>query len=71
MEGDGENYKVCFACGKIVKKVSPIKYDCNICMVKKLNVAHFKCKCSLLVCKDCYIKCKMGSDKCPGCRALI
>ena len=71
MEGDGENYKVCFACGKIVKKVSPIKYDCNICMVKKLNVAHFKCKCSLLVCKDCYIKCKMSNEKCPQCRNEI
>jgi hypothetical protein len=25
----------------------------------------------LEVCKDCYIKCKSGSNKCPGCRATI
>ena len=71
IEGEGTNYKVCFACEKIVKKVIPIKNECNICMLKKLNVAHFKCKCSLIVCKECYIKCKMSNDKCPGCRALI
>ena len=71
MEGEGENYKVCFCCNKIVKKVNPIKYNCHICMQKKISVAHFKCECALEVCKDCYIKCKMGSNKCPGCRANI
>jgi len=71
MEGDGEKYKVCFACQKIVKKVSQMKYDCHICMQKKSSVAHFKCGCALEVCKDCYIKCKMSSNKCPGCRAEI
>ena len=71
MEGESENYKVCFACEKIVKKVAPIKYDCHICMQKKINVAHFKCECALEVCKDCYIKCKMANNKCPGCRAII
>ena len=71
MEGEGENYKICFACKKIVKKVTPIKYSCHICMQKKISVAHFKCGCALEVCKDCYIKCKMGSNKCPGCRATI
>lgn len=71
VEGEGENYKVCFACEKIVKKVTPIKYDCHICMQKKINIAHFKCECALEVCKDCYIKCKMANDKCPGCRAII
>ena len=71
MEGDGGNYKVCFACGKIVKKVSPIKYECQICMQKRLTVVHFKCECALEVCKDCFIKCKMSSDKCPACRRVI
>ena len=71
MEGDGENYKVCFSCGKLVKKVTPIKNECHICLQKKANVVHFKCGCAIEVCKDCYIKCKMGSNKCPGCRALI
>jgi hypothetical protein len=71
VQGDGETYKVCFACNKIVKKVNQIKYDCHICMQKKLSVVHFKCGCSLEVCKDCYIKCKMSNNKCPGCRAVI
>ena len=71
MEGDGENYKVCYACGKIVKKVSPIKYNCHICMESRMTVVHFKCGCAIEVCKDCYIKCKLNSNKCPGCRAVI
>ena len=70
-EGDGEIYKVCFVCDKIVKKVNPIKYPCHICFGKKISVCHFKCGCALEVCKDCYIKCKMQSNKCPGCRAII
>lgn len=70
-EGDGEKYKVCFVCDKIVKKVIPIKYPCHICFGNKPAVAHFKCGCALEVCKNCYIKCKMGNNKCPGCRAII
>ena len=70
-EGDNENNKVCFSCEKIVKNVTPIRYDCDICFQKKINVAHFKCGCSLKVCKECYIKCKMINNKCPGCRAII
>ena len=70
-EGDGESYKVCFNCGKVVKKVTPIKEQCNICFEKKISLAHFKCDCAILVCKDCYLKCKLESDKCPGCRAKI
>ena len=71
VEKNGENIKVCFNCGKPVKKVSQIKYDCNICLQKKIKVVHFKCNCSLVVCKDCYLKCRMESDKCPGCRSII
>lgn len=71
VQGDKENNKVCLACGKVVKKVNPIKYQCHICMQNKNSVTHFKCGCALEVCKACYIKCKMGSDKCPGCRAII
>jgi hypothetical protein len=70
-EGDIQNNKVCFVCKKIVKNVTPIKYECNICFQQKINVAHFKCGCSLEVCKVCYVKCKMMSNKCPGCRAII
>ena len=71
IENNGEKYKACYNCGKKVEKVSPVKYGCNICMQKKFNVVHFKCGCAIEVCKNCYIKCKMASNKCPGCRALI
>ena len=71
IEKKGKNYKVCFACNKVAKKVTQLKYPCHICFQDKLNVAHFKCGCALEVCKNCYIKCKMSNNKCPGCRALI
>ena len=71
MENNQEKAKVCYHCGKIVIKVSPIKYFCNICMQNKMSVTHFKCGCAMEVCKSCYIKCKMSNDKCPGCRAII
>ena len=66
-----EGTKVCFACGKTVNTVKTIKYPCHICLQDKLAVCHFKCGCALEVCKSCYINCKMNSDKCPGCRAII
>jgi len=66
-----EGKNVCYSCKKKVKKVTQIKYQCHICFQKNLAVAHFKCGCALEVCKDCYIKCKSGSNKCPGCRATI
>ena len=69
-EKEAEN-KVCPVCEKNVKNITEIKYECNICMEQKLNVAHFSCGCFLIVCKDCYIKCKMTSNKCPGSRVLI
>ena len=70
-EKDGEKIKTCFNCGKVVTKVEPVKYDCNICFQKKINVVHFKCGCAFVVCKECYLKCRMESNKCPGCRAIL
>ena len=71
IEKKGKNYTVCFSCNKVAKKVTQLKYPCHICFQDKLAVAHFKCGCALEVCKNCYIKCKMSSNKCPGCRAII
>ena len=70
-EKDGQVYKTCLNCGKKVDKVNAIRYTCNICMQNKNSVTHFKCGCSLEVCKNCFIRCKMTNDKCPGCRAII
>ncbi len=66
-----EEKKECISCKKVVKGVTPIQKKCNICLQVKSSVAHFKCKCSLEVCKDCYVKCKMSSPTCPGCRQNI
>ena len=68
---NNEEKKVCISCKKEVKGVTPIQKKCNICLQVKSSVAHFKCQCSLEVCKDCYIKCKMSSPTCPGCRQNI
>ena len=82
-QGEGEEYKVCFNCGKIVKKVIELKpsksnkknkenkQQCNICLQMKSDLAHFQCGCAFIVCKECYIKCRIDSDKCPGCRAKV
>ena len=45
--------------------------ECNICLNNNIQLANFKCGCSLKVCKKCYIKCKTMSNKCPGCRRII
>ena len=68
---NNEEKKICFVCKKVVKKINSIQKTCNICLQVKNSVVHFKCGCSIEVCKDCYIKCKMNSDKCPGCRKII
>ena len=70
VDGDGGKYKVCFKCGKVAKIVVP-KYVCQICMQNRLALAHFKCNCAMEVCKICYVKCKMGSKRCPACRKDI
>ena len=71
IEKDGKKYKSCFNCEKNAGKVEAIKIECNICMQKKNSVAHFKCGCAIQVCKNCYVKCKMTNNKCPGYRAII
>ena len=71
IEKNGVKYKGCFRCEKIVKKVTPIKKECNICFQRKNILVHFKCGCAFEVCKNCYIKIKMTGNKCPGCRGLI
>jgi len=61
---------ICINCAKDVNNIEIIN-ECNICLEKKEDLGHFKCGCSFKVCKDCYIKCKKGNNKCPGCRGEI
>ena len=68
---DGEDYHICFNCGKMIKNLSLIKKICNICFQENISICHFKCGCTLEVCENCYIKCKKSSNKCPGCRRNI
>ena len=65
IEDKGQSIQVCCNCNKPAKKVNPIKKDCNICLQKKSNIVHFKCGCAFEVCKECYVKSRMESDKCP------
>ena len=62
--------RVCINCAKDASKIEIIN-ECNICLEKKEDLGHFKCGCAFKVCKDCYIKCKKGNIKCPGCRGVI
>ena len=71
IEENGVKYQGCYNCEKVVKNVTPIKIECNICLQRKNVVVHFKCGCAFEVCKNCYVKIKMTSNKCPGCRGPI
>ena len=68
---DGQNYKICFNCGKAIKDLTLIETNCHICLEEVPSVCHFKCGCAIEVCEKCYIKCKKLSKKCPGCRGNI
>ena len=68
---DNKNLKICLNCGKTIKDLKLIKYNCHICFQEVTSVCHFKCGCAIEVCESCYIKCKKISKKCPGCRGSI
>ena len=70
LEEDGNNKK-CPKCMKIVNKIQLRKGKCGICLQDKLKLAKFKCHCALMVCKECYIKCKVSNSNCPACRKPI
>ena len=70
-ENEVDNNKKCPHCAKIVYKVQLIKMKCGICLEDKAKLAKFNCHCALMVCKDCYVKCKMTSKTCPACRKPI
>ena len=70
-EKTNEKNKICFNCGKLIKDLSLIKNNCNICLQETESVCHFKCGCALKVCEECFIKCKKLDKKCPGCRGNI
>ena len=63
--------KKCIHCEKVIHKLSELKSECGICFQQKKFVTNFKCGCALLVCKECYIKCKMINPHCPACRREI
>lgn len=70
-ENEVDNNKKCPRCMKIVYKVQLIKMKCGICLEDKTKLAKFNCHCALMVCKDCYVKCKMTGKTCPACRKPI
>ena len=58
----------CPVCNKIITKKNIKKGKCGICLQNKITLKHFKCNCALFVCRECYVKCKLQSNKCPACR---
>ena len=66
-----EQHMKCPVCNKIIHKIQLKKSRCGICLENKKSLAKFKCKCALLVCKECFIRCRTTSDRCPACRAEI
>ena len=45
--------------------------ECNLCSKKNCEIAHFKCGCSLQVCRECFIKYKNNFKVCPKCSKEI
>ena len=45
--------------------------ECNLCSRANCNLAHFKCECSLRICKECFIKYKKNFKVCPKCKKDI
>ena len=45
--------------------------ECNLCLRANCNLAHFKCECSLRICKECFIKYKKNFKVCPKCKKDI
>ena len=60
------NNKICLNCKKEINNMNQI--TCSICFNNKKELSKFKCQCSLISCKECYIKWRLKHDFCPACR---
>ena len=60
------NNTTCLNCKKEINNMKQI--TCSICFNNKKELSKFKCQCSLVSCKDCYIKWRLKHNFCPACR---
>ena len=60
------NNTTCLNCKKEINNMNQI--TCSICFNNKKELSKFKCQCSLVSCKDCYIKWRLKHNFCPACR---
>ena len=58
--------KICEKCKKFIDGIQQI--SCGICFQNKKEIANFNCHCSMIACKDCYIKWRKENNICPACR---
>ena len=58
--------KICLNCKKEINKMEQV--TCSICFNNKKELSKFKCQCSLVCCKQCYIKWRLKHNFCPACR---
>ena len=61
-----KNGKFCENCRKFIEGIQQI--SCGICFQNKKEIASFNCHCSMIACKDCYIKWRKDNNICPACR---
>lgn len=63
----------CPKCKKEITKLTPIEFECGICLEKNIKLKHFICGCAFLVCEKCYdiTLNNRNINKCPGCRVQI
>ena len=64
------NKKKCPCCLKNIEGHKQIAQQCEICFEITMKIFHFKCGCTLSVCKNCYNKI-IDTKRCPGCRKNI
>ena len=64
------NKKKCPCCSKYFETHRQIAQQCEICFDITMKIFHFKCGCTLSVCKNCYNKI-IVTRRCPGCRKNI
>ena len=64
------NKKKCSCCFKNFEAFKQIAQQCDICFETTSKIFHFKCRCAISVCKNCYNKI-IEDGKCPGCRKNI
>ena len=60
------NNTTCLNCKKEINNMKQI--TCSICFNNKKELSKFKCQCSLVSFKDCYIKWRLKHNFCPACR---